>query len=76
MKTCQVLIFIDCQQSLRNPTSLDMKAVRQDFCEDLSGFIIFLSQIPAADWFTFGRYLQLYALYESLSVWCIMNLFF
>jgi len=46
------------------------------FAETCQVLIFFPSQISATNWFAFSRYLRLHALYESLRVWSIMNLFF
>jgi hypothetical protein len=50
--------------------------IGKTFAETCQVLLFSPSQIPAADWFAFGRYLRLHALYESLRVYSIMNLFF
>ena len=90
-ETCQVLVFIDCHQSqcypvqtwqvLPGPMIIESRTwtrtlVRNTPKETCQVLIFFPSQISAADWFAFSRYLRLHALYESLRVWFIMYLFF
>jgi len=55
METCQVLLFIIA--------CMDIGFGMYDIPGDLSGLIIFSSQIPSADWFAFGRYLRLQTIY-------------